>query len=117
MARLQDFLGALGGEKRAAFEFRHPSWFEDDVFEALRAHGCALCVSEAGTEHDAPMVSTASWGYLRLRREDYAESDLDAWAKRVREQPWQSAYVFFKHEDAGAGPKLARRFLELSEGA
>ena len=58
-------------------------------------------------------MATAAWGYLRLRREDYSDKDLRAWAKRIDDQPWQETFVFFKHEDAGKGPQLAARFLEL----
>jgi uncharacterized protein YecE (DUF72 family) len=61
-------------------------------------------------------VATASWGYLRLRRPDYEDADLARWARRVADQEWERAYVFFKHEDEGAGPKLAARFRELFAG-
>jgi uncharacterized protein YecE (DUF72 family) len=59
-------------------------------------------------------VATADWGYLRLRRPDYGDAELKAWVKRVQEQPWRAAFVFFKHEDAGTGPRMAKRFLELA---
>ena len=61
-----------------------------------------------------PLIATASWGYLRLRRDDYADADLRAWAERIAAQPWSDAYVFFKHEDEGAAPRLARRLLDLA---
>jgi uncharacterized protein YecE (DUF72 family) len=54
---------------------------------------------------------TADWGYLRLRRQRYAAAALAAWRERIAAQPWTEAYVFFKHEAAGAGPRLAARFL------
>jgi uncharacterized protein YecE (DUF72 family) len=60
-------------------------------------------------------VRTASWGYLRLRRSSYERADLADWAARIREQEWERAFVFFKHEDAGAGPRMATSFLELGE--
>ena len=63
-----------------------------------------------------PIVQTTSWGYLRLRRPDYRDEDLARWAKHVAAQNWERAYVFFKHEDEGAGPKLAARFGELFAG-
>lgn len=110
LPRLADFLAALPPATRAAFEFRHASWFEDDVFETLRARGAALCIAE-DEELATPPVATAGWGYLRLRRPDYGEEELAAWADRVRSQAWDEAYVFFKHEDAGAGPRLATRLL------
>ena len=111
LPRLQAFLDRLPRARQAAFEFRHPSWFEDDVFAALRAAGAALCIAESGDAAlTAPRVATAAWGYLRLRRDDYDARMIDAWAATIRDQDWREAYVFFKHEDSGAAPKLA---LEL----
>ena len=109
--RLEAFLATLPAGARAAFEFRHASWFEEDVFEALRGKGAALCVAE-DEELATPLVATAPWGYLRLRRQDYDGAAVAAWADRVRAQSWSEAYVFFKHEDAGSGPRLAAEFLE-----
>jgi len=112
-ARLRDFLALLPEGRRAAFEFRHPTWFDEEVYEALRSRGAALCSSdtdESGKE-GAPVVPTAAWGYLRLRRADYGDADLAAWAERVRAQPWEEAFVFFKHEDEGRAPAQAARFL------
>ena len=111
LPRLEAFLATLPAGARPAFEFRHASWFEEDVFEALRGKGAALCVAE-DEELATPLVATASWGYLRLRRQDYDGAAVAAWADRVRAQPWSEAYVFFKHEDAGSGPRLAAEFLQ-----
>ena len=110
LPRLSAFLDVLPAATRAAVEFRHASWFEDDVFEALRARGAALCVAE-DEDLATPLVATAGWGYLRLRRPDYGGPEVQAWADRVRGQSWEDAYVFFKHEDAGAGPRLAAQML------
>ena len=107
----------MPGDARAAYEFRHTSWFEDDVLECLRANRCALCIADADDELKIPFVSTANWGYLRLRREEYSGTDLKNWMKRISSQSWESAFVFFKHEDEGVGPKLAANFLKLAEGA
>jgi uncharacterized protein YecE (DUF72 family) len=113
--RLRDFLQCIPNGRRAAFEFRHASWFADDVYEALAARGAALCVAETDEEGTtAPLVATAGWGYLRLRRARYAARDLAAWAERIRGQAWDDAYVFFKHEDAGTGPKLAAQLTALA---
>jgi uncharacterized protein YecE (DUF72 family) len=112
--RLDAFLALLPPPHRAAFEFRHPSWFDDEVFALLRAHQVALCIAEAEGDLEVPVVATADWGYLRLRRPDYGDAALRAWVKRVRQQDWQEAFVFFKHEEAGRGPQLARRFLQLA---
>jgi uncharacterized protein YecE (DUF72 family) len=117
--RLRTFLDLVPADRRIALEFRNASWFEDDVFDVLRAHDAALCVAEtdtddkeAGTE-PAPLVATASWGYLRLRRENYTDADLAAWTTRIHDQNWSEAYAFFKHEDDGTAPKFAQRFMEL----
>ena len=111
--RLRDFLKLLPAG-RAAFEFRHQTWFDDEVFELLREHGAVLCLAEAEDGVDVPFVSTADWGYLRLRLPEYKPAELKAWVKRVHTQNWRDAYVFFKHEDAGVGPKLAERFMTLA---
>ncbi len=110
---LQNFLKLIPDGK-ATFEFRHDSWFEEDVFESLRSKNCALNFSEMGEDSEIKIVSTADWGYLRLRRMGYDDKALKDWMQRVQGQDWQKVYVFFKHEDEGAGPKLARRFLELA---
>ena len=113
LPRLAEFLRLLPKDKRFAFEFRHQSWMDEDVFELLHKHRVALCIAEAEDGIQAPLRATADWGYLRLRRPDYGDPELRAWVKRVQEQDWQDAYVFFKHEDEGKGPKLAARFIEL----
>ena len=113
LERLDAFLAVLaqvGQGIRPAFEFRHASWFSDDVYASLRAAGAALCIAEA-EKLETPLQATTSWGYLRLRREDYTPATLDAWASRIAEQPWSEAYVFIKHETAEA-PGLARRLLD-----
>ena len=112
--RLDAFLALLPPPHRAAFEFRHPSWFDDEVFALLHDHQAALCIAEAEGDLEVPVVATADWGYLRLRRPDYGDAELKAWVKQVQQQDWQEAFVFFKHEEAGRGPQLAQRFLELA---
>ena len=84
-----------------AFEFRHESWFDDEVYETLRARDAALCVADTEESGDAgaPIVATADWGYLRLRRCDYDDRHCARGLSRIRAQPWQRAFVFFKHED------------------
>jgi uncharacterized protein YecE (DUF72 family) len=111
--RLRDFLALLPAERRVALEFRHPSWFDDEVFGLLRDHPAALCIAEAENDLEVPFVGTADWGYLRLRRPDYTAAELRKWLKRLRKQNWQDVFVFFKHEDEGKGPRMATRFLEL----
>jgi len=112
--RLREFLALLPAHPRAAFEFRHQSWFEPEVLSLLRDHQAALCIAEAENDLEIPFESTADWGYLRLRRPDYGDPELKAWVERVRQQGWRDAFVFFKHEDEGMGPRMAKRFLELA---
>lgn len=116
--RLRDFLTLLPPRQpRAAFEFRHASWFDEEVFDALRDHQVALCFAEQEEGLEVPFVSTADWGYLRLRNADYGDAELKAWADRIAAQGWREAFVFFKHEDEARGPAMASRFLELARGA
>jgi uncharacterized protein YecE (DUF72 family) len=114
-ARLAAFLDLLPAGTRTAFEFRHETWFDDEVFNLLSAKNCALVVSDTDEKPLTEIISTAAWGYLRLRRAAYDESDLAEWMKRVQAQKWNDAFVFFKHEDEGVGPKLAAQFLKLTK--
>ena len=115
--RLEAFLDLLPPDPPAAFEFRHASWFDDEVREALRARGAAMCLADTDEEPLTEVTVTAPWGYLRLRRLAYSEADLAAWADRVRSQPWERAFVFFKHEDEARGPEFASTFAARVESA
>jgi uncharacterized protein YecE (DUF72 family) len=115
LPRLEAFLASLPAGTRAAFEFRHPTWLEDDVLEVLRQAGQALCISDTDDMPVTHIDRTAGWGYLRLRRILYDEVALRGWLQRVRDQKWSEAFVFFKHEDEGTGPRLAAEFLELAK--
>ena len=115
LPRLSAFLALLPPTVQAAFEFRHPSWFADDVYLALRSRGAALVMSES-EKLTAPLVVTAPFGYLRLRREDYVDKDLAAWADQIRAQPWERVFIYLKHEDAGMGPKLGKQLEKLLGG-
>lgn len=112
--RLVSFMGTLPEGLRAAFEFRNESWFDDEVYQALREHGQALCLADTDDDDTRGLVSTTDWGYLRLRREDYTDAALRAWKSAITAQPWKEAFVFFKHEDEGAAPRLAQHLLTLS---
>ncbi len=114
--RLRQFLTELSGGPRAVFELRHESWFDEELYDALREHGVALVASDMDDAPEPPVVRTASFGYLRLRRDDYDDDALARWAQRVADQGWDETFVFFKHEDEGAGPALAARFLEIAKG-
>lgn len=108
--RLRAFLALLPNERRFTMEFRHESWFDDDVLAELRARDVALCVCEQ-EDFRAPLLATASWGYLRLHRFDYDAAALAEWRKAVAEQSWSEAYVFFKHDHAdGSGPPAVEAF-------
>ena len=113
--RLATFLSTLPAGAPCAFEFRHETWRDEAVHDVLREHGMALvCADNEESADDEPILSTTSWGYLRLRRPDYTDDDLARWAERVAATGWDRAFVFFKHEDGGAGPRLAARFRELA---
>ena len=114
LPRLEAFLEHVPEGTPAVFEFRHESWQEDGVLEALRARNFALCVVDAEGAPELELVATASRGYLRLRRESYAREDLAGWATRIAAQPWDEALVFLKHEDGATGPRLAAELLELA---
>ncbi len=115
--KLAAFLALVPKDVRVAVEFRHASWRDEAVYQLLRDHGAAACAADTDDEEEAaPLVSTADWGYLRLRRLAYDEAALTAWLGRIAAQPWREAFVFFKHEDAGTGPRLARRLIALARG-
>jgi uncharacterized protein YecE (DUF72 family) len=117
LERLKSFLSLLPEDRMVAFEFRHPSWFDDEVFACLKEHNRALCMAEMDDKESSELIATASWGYLRLRRSDYSHADLLSWKERILSKQWDDAYVFFKHEDEGIGPKLAGEFLELTRSS
>jgi uncharacterized protein YecE (DUF72 family) len=114
--RLKTFLSWLPKNVRAALEFRHESWHDEDTFAALRAHNAALCIAHTDEEEgliSTPFVATADWGYLRLRKVAYGPGELDEWAARVQQPAWGDVFVFFKHEDEGTGPRLAQQFASM----
>ena len=99
---------------RAAFEFRHDSWFDDEIFDLLKSRNISLCIADTD-DLATPKKITADYGYLRLRREDYQKKDVEKWSKFVNEQKanWKDAFVYFKHEESGTGPKLAKQMVDL----
>lgn len=112
---LEDFLAHIPAHVHCAFEFRSKSWFKDDILDLLRARDCSLCTADTDEKPADGIISTASWGYLRLRRSDYTDADLSQWLDRILAQKWERAFVFFKHEEEAKGPELARRFRELAD--
>jgi uncharacterized protein YecE (DUF72 family) len=114
MPRLETFLNYVDGRAAIVLQLQHESWYEDEVYDCLRAHSTALCaVDDEGPACDR-VVATTSWGFVRLREERYTDARLKQWIDKLKAQDWDEAYVFFKHEDVGAGPKLAARFLKLA---
>lgn len=116
IARLGDLLTQFPTDVRAACEFRHASWWSDDVYDLLRSTNTALCVADT-EEGTTPLVATADFGYVRLRDEGYSTASLGEWRKKIQAlgRAWTDAYIFFKHEEQGMGPKLAREFLALAD--
>lgn len=110
MGRLRHALEKIPEGVQAAFEFRHASWLDDEVYELLSSRNMALCLADTD-EAEPPLVATASWGYLRLRKTTYSDAELDAWFGRITGQAWQTAFIYFKHEDAGQAPRLAQSLL------
>ena len=113
LERLETFLKHLPANPPATFEFRHPTWFDDDVLELLRSENRALCISDTDDLPVSHIDKTADWGYLRLRRVVYSPDDLREWISRIKAQDWKTTFVFFKHEDEGTGPRLASEFIDL----
>jgi len=115
--RLAEFLKVLPDGTPAAFEFRHESWKDDEVYDLLRERSMAwVCADTDDTDEDEPIVETGPWGYLRLRRPGYEKADLERWAERLQATSWDRAFVFFKHEDEGAGPRMAGEFRSIVTG-
>ena len=112
--RLDEFLSLFPSDVRVAFEFRHESWFDGEVYDTLRTHRTALCGAESD-DLASPVVATTDWGYMRLRRTDYTDPEIDAWAKKILAEPWKEAFVYMKH-DEGAAPELAAKLLARVRG-
>ena len=112
LERLKSFLEIVPEGIRAAFEFRHETWFDENVYDLLRSRGFALCIADMEDTPVNEIISSASWGYLRLRRK-YDENELIEWANKIKSRKWDQVFVFFKHEEKGRGPQMAKRFLKI----
>lgn len=114
---LDGFLEMLPAGLCAAFEFRHKSWMEADVFSRLRAKGLALCVADSES-FSTPVEITAGYAYFRLRDEGYQPQDIERWAQIIRERTADSSdvFVYFKHEDAGIGTQFAQQLISHLSG-
>ena len=113
VARLEAFLALIPSGARIALECRHPSWFEAEVYELLRRREVALVVTEQ-EDWTGPVIVTAPWGYVRLHRSGYTDESLARWRDTIKDQRWDEAFVFFKHEEEIAGPPIGLRFQALT---
>jgi len=111
---LREFLELLPAGTSAAFEFRHPSWFDDEISTLLSDKGAALVAGDPDEGEPLPLIATARFGYLRLRAASYDLAGLQAWHARIAAQPWQAAYVYLKHEVLG--PAYAQGLAQLFRG-
>jgi uncharacterized protein YecE (DUF72 family) len=108
---LRNFAELIPEDLRAAFEFRHASWFDTDVFDVLRGRNLALCVADS-EKMSAPVEITADYAYFRLRDEGYQQEDIERWAGIIRSlERAKNSYVYFKHEEQGLGPEFAKRLM------
>lgn len=99
---LAEFLALLPAGQKAAFEFRHPSWFDEETYGVLASKDASLCTGDADDGGKSPpFVATASWGYLRLRAPSYDAKGLGAWSERILSQSWTEAFAYLKHEVDG----------------
>lgn len=114
---LEEFLALIPGNMHCAFEFRSPTWLDAGIPDLLRNRGFSLCIADADEHPANEIISTAPWGYLRLRRSDYTEADLAQWLERILAQKWERVFVFFKHEEEAKGPEMALHFRELAGSA
>jgi uncharacterized protein YecE (DUF72 family) len=112
IALLEAFLETFPPHVRAAFEFRHESWFDDAVYDRLRAKGMALCIADS-EKLSTPLVRTGSFGYYRLRDEGYTPEHIARWADTIRQDAAEGreVFVYFKHEEEGKGPEFARLLM------
>ncbi len=111
---LEAFLDLIPGNAACAFEFRSRSWLNGKTLDLLRKNRCGLCIADTDENPANEIISTASWGYLRLRRSGYTDADLSEWKHRIFRQKWESVFVYFKHEEEAKGPEMAMRFRQLA---
>lgn len=107
---LEPFLARFASKGKLAFEFRHESWFADDVYDLLRKHKTTLGVveKEEGEGANTPREVTGSFVYMRLRKGDYSKDEMLDWARWIRAQN-VPAYCYLKHDERA--PVLAGELL------
>ena len=113
LPKLEAFVDTLPPKAPAAFEFRHPSWFDDTVFARLKQRNKALCVADS-EKLSTPVEVTADYGYFRLRDEGYLSQDIQNWGVKIAElqSRCKDIYVYFKHEEEGKGPAFAHELMK-----
>jgi len=113
LALLDAFLPQLPAGTRAAFEFRHASWFDEEVFGRLAAKNLAVCIADS-EKLSTPVRITADYAYFRLRDEGYKPDDITRWADTIATSTadCKDVFVYFKHEESGKGPEFARLLME-----
>jgi len=115
VALLKDFLAALPKTLRAAFEFRHASWFSEEIYGVLRDANAALCNAES-EKLETPDVQTADFSYLRLRKEEYSAKERKELEQRItRIGASGDVYIYFKHEDTPEGALHAENVLAAAK--
>ena len=112
LPRLNEFLALLPEGHNAAFEFRNETWFDDEVYAALKGAGAALVLSEREDNAPPPLVETAAWGYVRLRLETYSDDDLKQWAQKLAATAWREIFVYFMHEPTA--PAYAQTLMKFA---
>lgn len=115
---LEEFVATLPRAVRAAFEFRHESWFTEEVFNVLRKANRALCVAET-EERTTPDVVTASFCYYRYRKPGYTPDERQSMVARMKEHlgEGRDVFAYFKHEETPAGAKYAVEMLKEVAGS
>jgi uncharacterized protein YecE (DUF72 family) len=115
---LDDYVSALPQDLQYAFEFRHPSWLQDSIYDVLRRHGISLCVAES-ERLEVPEVITADFVYYRLRKPEYSTADLDEIAARARAlvAEGRTLYLMFKHVETPVGALNAERVLKQARAS
>ena len=113
VALLHDYLALLPEGLRYAFEFRNESWLAEPVYDELRARNISLCVAES-ERLEVPEVITADFVYYRLRKPEYTEADVDAFAARAKDllATNRDLYLMFKHEETPDGALNAETLLQ-----
>jgi uncharacterized protein YecE (DUF72 family) len=109
LALFDAFVEELPRKVRAAFEFRHPSWLDQEVFDRLTRRNLALCIADS-EKLSTPVRVTADYAYFRLRDEGYTPDDVKRWAETIARDTahCNDVFVYFKHEEEGKGPEFAR---------